>query len=303
MAGLRETARRVLGFAFHAELTPASVQELFRSAVLPSLLLMLCAAMVVSTAAAGVHLASTRLGIAAAKLAPDFRRLNPIDKLRNLPRQNFPSFVRALALLPVFLALVWLIVDRNLPVFLALPLSSVDAGLRLLFSSLQDLLWKAAAVFFVVGTVDLIRQFRLHKKDLRMTKQEVREELKEVEGNPLVKMRIRRIQRDLLRRRMMQQVPKATAIIVNPTHFAVAIRYELHSMAAPTVVAKGKNYLAQRIRQKAVDHQVPIIENPPLAQALYKSVAVGQEIPAHLYRAVAEILAYIYKLMNGRLPG
>jgi flagellar biosynthetic protein FlhB len=118
-----------------------------------------------------------------------------------------------------------------------------------------------------------------------------------------MKAKIRRLQRDRARRQMMKEVPTATAVVVNPTHYAVAIRYEMDSMAAPRVVAKGKNYLALRIRQKAIDHQVPLIENPPLAQALYKSVEVGQEIPPHLYRAVAEILAYIFKLMNGRLPG
>ena len=136
-----------------------------------------------------------------------------------------------------------------------------------------------------------------------MTKQEVREEVKEQQGNPQIKMRIRRIQRDLARRQMMKEVSKATAVIVNPTHYAVAIRYSLDSGAAPKVVAKGKNYLAQRIRKRALEHQVPIVENPPLARALYKSAEVGQEIPANLYRAVAEILAYIYRLMNGRLPG
>jgi len=100
---------------------------------------------------------------------------------------------------------------------------------------------------------------------------------------------------------MMKQVPTATAVIVNPTHYAVAIRYEMDWTSAPTVVAKGKNYLALRIRQRAVENQVPLIENPPLAQALYKSAEVGQEIPAHLYRAVAEILAYIYRLMHAPL--
>jgi flagellar biosynthetic protein FlhB len=102
---------------------------------------------------------------------------------------------------------------------------------------------------------------------------------------------------------MMKKVPTATAVIVNPTHYAVAIRYHMDSQAAPMVVAKGKNYLALRIKQIAIENQVPIIENPPLAQALYGSAEVGQEIPPQLYRAVAEILAYIYKLMNGRLPG
>jgi flagellar biosynthetic protein FlhB len=135
-----------------------------------------------------------------------------------------------------------------------------------------------------------------------MTKQEVREEVKEQESSPQVKMRIRRIQRDLARRQMMKELPKATAVIVNPTHYSVAIRYSIETPGAPRIVAKGKNYLAKRIRQLALEHQVPIVENPPLARALYTSVEVGQEIPSHLYRAVAEILAYIYKLMNGRLP-
>ena len=102
---------------------------------------------------------------------------------------------------------------------------------------------------------------------------------------------------------MMKEIPKATAVIVNPTHYAVAIRYVMESGAAPKVIAKGKNYLAQRIRLRAIENQVPIVENAPLAQALYKAVDVGQEIASHLYRAVAEILAYIYRLMNGRLPG
>jgi flagellar biosynthetic protein FlhB len=136
-----------------------------------------------------------------------------------------------------------------------------------------------------------------------MSKQEIKEEIKDLEGNPQMKARIRRLQRDRLRRQMMKEVPKATAVIVNPTHYAVAIRYQMESMSAPVVVAKGKNYLALRIRQKATEHEVPIVENPPLAQALYQSVDVGQEIPAHLYRAVAEILAYIFKLMKGKLPG
>jgi flagellar biosynthetic protein FlhB len=136
-----------------------------------------------------------------------------------------------------------------------------------------------------------------------MSKHEVRQEGKETEGNPQLKMRIRRMQRDSLRRQMMKEIPKATAVIVNPTHYAVAIRYSVDAAGAPKVVAKGRNYVAARIRAKAIEHQIPIVENPPLAQALYKSVEIGQEIPSHLYRAVAEILAYIYRIMNGHLPG
>jgi len=115
--------------------------------------------------------------------------------------------------------------------------------------------------------------------------------------------KIRRLQRDAARRNMMKAIPTATAVIVNPTHYAVAIKYSMDGGAAPKVVAKGKNYVAARIRKRAIEAGVPIVENAPLARALYTSVDVGQEIPTHLYRAVAEILAYIYKLMNGKLPG
>ena len=186
---------------------------------------------------------------------------------------------------------------------LLLPRMSVESGVVRVASILSALLWKAAVVLVVLGCIDLFRQRRRWMNQLRMTKQEVREEQKDVEGNPLIRMRIRRLQREALRRRMMEQVPKATAVIVNPTHFAVAIRYQPSLMAAPKVVAKGKNHLALRIRDLAVRSQVPVIENPPLAQSLFRSAEVGQEIPAHLYQAVAEVLAYIYRLTRGHLPG
>ena len=168
--------------------------------------------------------------------------------------------------------------------------------------SVQDLLWRFAWVLVGLGLLDLFRQVHRHTGSMRMSKQEIKEEMKETDGNPQMKGRVRRIQRDLARRNMMKEIPNATAVIVNPTHYAVAICYAMDSMAAPKVVAKGKNYLALRIRQIAMEHQVPIVENQPLAQALYKSAEVGQEIPAQLYRAVAEILAYIYKIMNAGRP-
>jgi flagellar biosynthesis protein FlhB len=135
-----------------------------------------------------------------------------------------------------------------------------------------------------------------------MTKQEIKEENKRNEGDPHIKGKIRRLRRDMLRRQMIRDVPKATAVIVNPTHFAVAIRYDLETMSSPVVVAKGKNWLALQIRQVAVQHQVPIIENPPLARALYSAIDVGRPIPPEFYRAMAEILAYIYKMMGHKMP-
>jgi flagellar biosynthetic protein FlhB len=247
-----------------------------------------------------VQLGVTRMGVSMKKLAPSFQRLNPVTKLKQMPRQNLPALLQAVVMIPVFGAAVYYLVKDDFQGFLSLPLRSVPSAAAHVAGSIQALLWKASFVFVVFGAVDLVRQKQRYQKDLKMSKQEIRDEFKEVEGSPLMKQRIRRLRRDMARRRMMHEVPKATAVIVNPTHFAVALKYDMNLPGAPRVVAKGRNYLALRIRQKAIDHQVPLIENPPLAQALYKAVDVGQEIPADFYRAVAEVLAYVFKLMNGR---
>ena len=302
-AQFRQTARSILRLAFQAELLPEDLIHVAWQLLWRNLLPMALAGVGVSFATVAFRLATTQFGISFKKLMPDAARFNPLAKLQDLPKQNLPSLAQAMVLLPVFLWAVWVVARDKLDTFLVLPLQSAETGFRLIATSLMDLFWKAAGLFLVFGCLDLARQLRRHKADLRMSKQEIREEMKDVEGNPHMKARIRRLQRDRVRKQMMKEVPKATAVVVNPTHFAVAIRYHMDSMAAPLVVAKGKNYLALRIKQKAMEHEVPIIENPPLAQALYKSVEIGQEIPPHLYRAVAEVLAYIFKLMNGRMPG
>ncbi|HUA63508.1 MAG TPA: EscU/YscU/HrcU family type III secretion system export apparatus switch protein [Verrucomicrobiae bacterium] len=302
-ADFRLTAHTLFTSAFNPSWTPADLTHLAWQLGLRHFLPLAVGGMALALATVSFRLLTTRFGLSLKKLAPDPARLSPVARLRELPRQNLPNLAQALILLPLFLWAVYVVARDRMESFLTLPLQSVESGCGLIASSLMDLFWKAGAVFLVFGSVDLFRQMRRYRNDLRMSKQEIREEMKDTEGNPQIKGRIRRIQRDHARRVMMREVPKATAVVVNPTHFAVAIRYNLDEMAAPKVVAKGKNYLAHRIRQIAIENQVPIIENPPLAQALYKSVDVGQEIPAHLYRAVAEILAYIFKLMNGRLPG
>ena len=295
--------RALITRGFEGELTAAVLVSLVRGVIVPALVPLAAAGAALVALAIFTQLASTQMGISAAKLAPDFKRLNFFARIKNLPGQNLPVFFQAVLLLPLVGLVVYYEATENLDSFLALPWMSPPTAVAQVAGRLQALLWRAAGLFLVVGVADLAWQRHRYAKQLRMSKQEVREEFKEMQGNPHVKMRIRRLQRDLARRQMMKEIPKATAVIVNPTHYAVAIRYLMQSGAAPKVVAKGKNYLARRIRLRAIENQVPIVENPPLAQALYKSVNVGQEIPSHLYRAVAEILAYIYRLMNGRLPG
>ncbi|HUP03980.1 MAG TPA: EscU/YscU/HrcU family type III secretion system export apparatus switch protein [Bryobacteraceae bacterium] len=302
LLAIRSDIIAVLQHALDPRLSAAEITELsldlIKRAMVP--LATLGAALIAITLA--VQLGVTRFGVSLKKLAPDLKRLSPLAKLRDLPKQSLSSLLQAAVMIPAFGAAVYFLVKDDFQNFLSLPLRSATAGAAYVAGSIQSLLWKASMVFVVFGAVDLVRQKRRYQQDLRMSKQEIRDEFKEIEGSPLMKQRVRRLRRDMARRRMMHEVPTATAVIVNPTHYAVALKYVMNTPGAPRVVAKGKNYLALRIRKKAIEHNVPLIENPPLAQALYKGVDVGQEIPAHFYKAVAEVLAYIFRLMNGRRP-
>jgi flagellar biosynthetic protein FlhB len=155
---------------------------------------------------------------------------------------------------------------------------------------------KIAIVLFIIAAFDFAFQRFDMFSNLRMTRQEVREELKETEGNPLTKARVRQIQREMARKRMMSEIPQADVVVTNPTHIAVALKYDPAAMPAPLVLAKGQRLIAEKIKEIALAHKIPIVENKPLARSLFKLVDVGAYIPATLYRATAEVLAYIYRL-------
>ena len=159
-------------------------------------------------------------------------------------------------------------------------------------------------VFILWSGFDVLMARFNFERQLRMTRQEVREDFKEMEGHPAIRGRIRRLQREMRRRRMLRDVARATVVVTNPNEYAVALEYKPESMAAPVVVAKGRNLLAQKIKRKRAGMESPIVENPPLAQALYRAAEVGQAIPAKLYTAVAEILAFIFRTqrMMARAP-
>jgi flagellar biosynthetic protein FlhB len=303
IARWHEQAAAALASATRIELTPRTAVRIARETLWAGFAPLALPGFALLAAAIGSQLGMTRFGLATSRLAPDLKRINGFKRLLESVKQALPLTGQLLLIIVLLFLAIRSLVREHLVEILRLPLTSVHTVSSVTSSVVLSLLWKAVFVFVALGVLDFIRQRRRLEKQLRMSKQEIREEMKESEGNPQVKQRIRRIQRDLARRRMLKDVPKATAVIVNPTHYSVAIRYAVDSPGAPTVVAKGKNYIARRIREIAEDHNVPIVENQPLAQALYKTADVGQEIPAQLYRAVAEILAYIYRLMNGRLPG
>ncbi len=163
-----------------------------------------------------------------------------------------------------------------------------------------NIFWRSCLAMIVLAVLDYMFQRWEFERNLRMTKQELKEEYKQTEGDPMVKARVRSLQREMARKRMMAEVPKADVVITNPTHYAVALKYEAGKMSAPMVIAKGTDNVALRIREIAKEAMVPVVENPPLAQSLYKLVEIGKAIPTELYEAVAEVLAYVYKLKKKR---
>jgi flagellar biosynthetic protein FlhB len=300
LAALKDVTRGLLVEAFRGDLGPTALIGILHEALSRGLSPLVYSSAILLITGLAFHLASTGFSFSLSRMAPKSSKFDVFSKLQSLPAKGAVSAFQAVALVGVFGATIYWIVTKSGERLLMIPLSSFQVGLEILRSLCMDLLWKAAALFLLFGFVDFVRQKRKFSKQMRMSKQDIRDEAKEADGNPQTKMRIRRLQRDVRRRRMMDEVKTATAVVLNPTHYAVAIRYHHDSMAAPLVVAKGKNYLALRIRARALECDVPLIENPPLAQALYASVEVGQHIPPHLYRAVAEILAYIYRLMGPR---
>lgn len=297
--GLAELMRTVFRRALTAELTGPELVFMVREILVRSLSLPVTGGLLVVGLVILSQLFVTRFGVSFKKLAPDVARLNPVGKLKGMARENFFNFGQALLMLPVLVYLVYLLAWKDLDPYISLAHSNVAAGAAWTGARIESLLWRAGMIFCVFGFVDFVRERHKYMKGLRMSKQEVRDELKETEGNIESKARVKRLMRARSRRRMIQDVRTATAVVINPTHYAVALRYGLNSPTAPVVVAKGKNLIAKRIREVAAEHHIAVVENPPLARALYASVEVGQEIPAHLYRAVAELIAHVYKLLNG----
>ena len=237
-------------------------------------------------------------------LAPNFSRLDPIAGFARLfSLRGAVELGKAFAKFLLVAGTAFLVLRNEAPRMLDLGKEPLTAALADAVGLVADALLIMSATLGLIAAVDVPWQLWQHHKELRMTREEIREEHKESEGSPENKMRLRRAQRDLSRRRMMHEVPKADVVVTNPTHFAVALRYEENRMRAPRVVAKGADLIAARIRAIATEHSVPVFEAPPLARALFHNVEIGGEVPAELYVAVAQVLTYIYRLKTARAAG
>ena len=232
-------------------------------------------------------------------LAFNFEKLSPKNGLgRIFSKNGLIELMKAMLLLSVVSVIAYRVVYDHMPLYPRLVLMDPGQLLYWIASISYEVFIRVAVFLAFLAVADYGFQKYRFLEQLKMTKQEVKEEYKELEGDPLVRARIRRIQRELARRRMMAEVPKADVVITNPTHYAVALSYKMESMEAPQLVAKGVGFLALKIKELAQQHDVPLVENKSLAQTLYKTVEIGEYIPASLYRAVAEILAYVYKARN-----
>jgi flagellar biosynthetic protein FlhB len=245
--------------------------------------------------AISASLAQGGLVFAPEALVPKPERMSPADKLGQM--FSISSLSGLLKAIPPLICITYL----TYGVFRShwteiIQASNVDlkSSAQLTVSLIIEIGWKSLLVLVILAAIDYFIVWRKHESDLKMSREELREEHKETEGNPAIKSRIRRLRRQVQRQQMLLETKTATVVIANPTHFAVALKYQ-PEMEAPVVVAKGRDQLAQEIKDVARWSNVPIMENPPLAQALYRFAEIGQEIPAKLYTAVAEILAFVFK--------
>ncbi len=230
-------------------------------------------------------------------LEPNLNKLNPIEGFKRMFSKN--SIVELTKAIAKILIIGFFIINyfksnyNSIPKLLEMDLNNT---ISFIGNSVITIGFRVSIVLLILSLFDYGFQIWDYEKNLKMSKQEVKEEYKQVEGNPQIKSKIREKQRQLSLRRMMAEVPKADVIITNPTHYAIAIKYDSSVAEAPYIIAKGKDLVAQRIKEAADKNIIPIVENKQLAQVLYKSADIGEEIPENLYQAVAEILAYVYSL-------
>lgn len=284
------------------DLTPAVVQHKATGLLLMALRLVapfLLGLMVVGVVA---NIGQFGFLLSGQAIKPQFSRINPLEGAKRiLSTRTLVELVKTIAKVAIIGFFAWQALQDQAPLLVDLSdMQAAPAGVALSGAAI-GVVWKVAGAFVAIAVADFLYQRWFFEKGLRMSKEEIKEELKQSEGNPQIKMRLRQRARALARQRMMQQVPNADVVITNPTHFAIAIKYEA-GMDAPVVIAKGERLIAQQIKKLAREHNVPTVENKPLAQALFKACQVGQTVPPELYKAVAEVLAFVYRIRPDRAP-
>ncbi len=297
--GMMQLLSEFLGARLGEKITEAQAPNLVNSAIwelIQTILPLLGVALVAGVLA---NVAQVGFLFTGAPLKPKFSKINPFQGFKRIfSMRSAVEMIKAILKIGVVGFIVYSEYMANFDRFPQMMTLSVGAAGQMIFDICLSVAFKAGIALVVIGVVDYLYQWRDYEKNLRMTKQEIKDEYKMVEGDPQVKGKIKQKQREMSMMRMMQSVPEADVVITNPTHFAVALKYDDKVAAAPVVVAKGQDRIAQRIKDKARESGVRIVENKPVAQALFFSVEVGKTIPEELFQAVAEILAYVFNQKN-----
>lgn len=293
---LGQVMRTMLTHIFHSEFKIETAHMLLWELFQRIFIILVPLLAVVILAGVFSNITQTGFMLIGEPLTPKFNKLNPVNGIKRLfSLRSFVESVKAVVKVLVIGSMAYVMLRKDMdqiPALVSLPLQDI---LTFMGHASLKMGYYTCLVLIVLAAVDVFFQRWQHERDLRMTKQEVKDEYRQREGDPMVRSRIRAVQREMAMRRMMDAVPDATVVITNPTHLAVALKFE-RDMHAPQVVAKGAGLIAQRIKEKAKEYDVPIIEQKALARALFKSVEIDQYIPGELYHAVAEILAYVYRL-------
>lgn len=247
-------------------------------------------------AGVAVNLAQVGFMFSGESMKPQFNRINPLEGLKRIfSMRSIVELLKSLLKIGIVGLVVYLEYMNNMKDFEQIMGFGIAASANKIFSICMSVGLKACLALVALGLADYLYQWWEFEKNLKMTKQEIKDEYKMVEGDPKVKQAIKQRQREMSQRRMMAAIPKADVVITNPTHYAIALEYKDKEMEAPVVLAKGKDIVAQNIKKKAAEHGIPMVENKPVAQALYMSVDIGSRIPDEMFAAVAEILAYVYQ--------
>lgn len=284
---------------YHGFMPETDISMLFRRMVL-QVLLLIAPILLIGVAVAFIcDVAQVKWHPTAKPLKPKFKNLNPISGFKKIISVNsLVELIKSILKIGLIAYVCYNFLKDKWAYLLNVFDISLMQGLQIIADLVTDLGIRIAAIYMIISLGDFIYQKVKFNNDMKMTKQEVKDEYKQSEGDPQIKSKIRQKMMESSRRRMMQELPQADVVITNPTHYAVAIKYDPEVADAPFVIAKGEDYLAQRIRETAKENHIEIVENKPLARMLYANVDVGQAIPPELYQAVAEVLAFVYHLQG-----
>ena len=287
-----------------AAINKAAVIHVYRDALIDGLKIIWPILLLAMLIGILVNVMQTGFFLTTKTLKPKMSRINPLEGAKRIfSSRTLMELIKSSIKVACLCYLVYTAYTGILSEFSGMMTMDIQEAFIYIMHTALKLGIKMGAVLAAIAALDYFYQYKKHEKDLMMTKQEVKEEYKQLEGDPQIKGKIRQKQRQMSRLRMMQRLQEADVVITNPTHYAVAVRYKEQEDKAPVVLAKGKDHVALRIKEKAKEHDIEIVENKPVARALFKSCELEQEIPKELYKAVAEILVYVYKMKNKPVKG